>query len=169
MQEDQLLPKHKNCFVCDGETPYGMGVDWYGMADGRGIYGTVSLSERYEGPPRHAHGGASAALLDDAMGSAAWFAGYQVMTAKMSVNYRRPIPLNTPVMVTASVTGSNGRKVFVHGNICAADGTLLVDGDGLFVQIPSEFVAAFAEKFKEIRQFSQTSQAKLAQPVEIDR
>lgn len=131
-----------------------MGVDWFGRPDQREIYGTVSLSERYEGPPGHAHGGASAALLDDAMGSAAWFAGHEVMTAKMSVNYRRPIPLNTPVIITATVTETKGRKVFVYGKICAADGTCLVDSDGLFLRIPAELSDAFAAKFKELRSLS---------------
>ncbi len=161
MQQDQRLPKHLNCFVCDGDTAYGMGIDWYGAADKRGVYGTISLTERYEGPPGHVHGGASAALIDDAMGSAAWYAGHQVMTAKMSVNYRRPIPLNMPITVQAKVSKVQGRKVFVYCKICAADGTLLVDGEGLFLQIPADFTYAFAEKFKEIREFSLSRQAQL--------
>ncbi len=163
MQQDQRLPKHTNCFVCDGDTAYGMGIDWYGTPDHQKIYGTVSLPERYEGPPGHAHGGASAALIDDAMGSAAWYAGHQVMTAKMSVSYRRPIPLNTPITVTARVTEVHGRKVFVRGEICAADGTLLVNGEGLFLQIPANLADAFAEKFKEMRQLTQAKSARLVE------
>jgi acyl-CoA thioesterase FadM len=96
------------------------------------------------------------------MGTAAWFAGHQVMTAKMSVNYRRPIPLNTLITVRAYVTAARGRKVFVHGNICTADGTLLVDGEGLFLQIPADLTAAFAEKFKAFGRFTLPDQAEAA-------
>src|SRR4051812_4632347 len=45
-----------------------------------------------EGPPGHAHGGSMAALLDETMGLAAWFAGHMVVAAKLTMDFKKMIP-----------------------------------------------------------------------------
>src|SRR5688572_18388978 len=43
------------------------------------------------GPPGHAHGGSVAAALDEAMGAAAWWAGYPSVAARLTVDFRRMV------------------------------------------------------------------------------
>ena len=70
----QPLPKHGSCFVCGSDDSPGMGVVWYALDD-KSIFAEVTLNDAQQGPPGFAHGGASAALLDEAMGAAVWLAG----------------------------------------------------------------------------------------------
>jgi len=58
-----------------------------------------------------AHGGASAALLDQAMSAAVWRAGYIAAAVKLEVGYRRPMPLGQPIQVEGSVVEKDGRAV----------------------------------------------------------
>ena len=139
MKDDILIPTHPGCFVCDTNMPNSMGVQWIGKPDGQTIYGTTTLTTAFQGPPGHAHGGASASLLDDAMGVCAWYAGNMCMTGKMTVNYRRPVPLGVELLLTARVTGKEGRKIFVEAQLALPDETIAVDSQGLFVQIPDMF------------------------------
>ena len=128
-----------------------MGVDWYGRPDRQSLYGDVCLGEAWEGPPAHAHGGAIAALLDDAMGMLAWYAGNKVMTAKMNVSYRSPTPLYVPLHVVAWVEEKRGRKVSVRARIETPDGRITAESDGLFVEHPQMFNGEKAADFAQFQ------------------
>jgi uncharacterized protein (TIGR00369 family) len=134
----QSLPKHGSCFVCGSPNSPGMGVVWYALDD-NSIFAEVTLNDAQQGPPGLAHGGASAALLDEAMGAAVWLAGYRVASVNLNISYRKPVPLGQPFKVTAQVNERNGKKVTAVGEIRLADGTLAVSGEGIFVQAPQLF------------------------------
>ena len=129
----KLLPEHGPCFICGSENPCGIGLRWY--ADEKGIISsefTLTLSQ--QGPPGHSHGGATAAIIDEVMGSAVWQEGYRVVAAKIEINYRKPVPLDVPLIVTGKVTRRSGRKVYARGEIYLRDGGMLVHGKGLFIE-----------------------------------
>ncbi|MDX3731011.1 PaaI family thioesterase [Streptomyces caniscabiei] len=103
-------------------------------ADG-GLVGRCTLGVTHEGPPGYGHGGMSAMLLDELMGRACGAAGLHAMTVSLQIHYHRPVPLETPLRLFARVTGTEGRKILVHGSISAeADPTApAVTADGVFV------------------------------------
>lgn len=129
----KLIPEHGSCFMCGSENPHSLGLRWYGEDNGT-IFTEVTLTLSQQGPPGHAHGGCSAALLDEAMGTAVWYAGHQVVAANLTVDYRRPVPLGVTIRVTGWVGEKNGRKIHTHGQIQLPDGTVAVVGKGLFVE-----------------------------------
>ena len=88
-----------------------------------------------EGPPGCAHGGSIAALMDDAMGTSAWAAGYRVVAVNLNVNFRSFVPLETTTRVECWIEREQGRKVFTGGCLRAADGTVHAEAEGLFLQI----------------------------------
>jgi len=115
-----------------------MGVTWNLMED-RSISTKVTLGLSQQGPPGYAHGGASAALLDEAMGSAVWSAGHQVVSVNLQVNYKKPLPLETPIWVNAFVESIEGRVINARSSINLEDGTILVTGHGVYVEAPDLF------------------------------
>jgi hypothetical protein len=100
-----------------------------------GVLAEASLGLAYEGPPSYVHGGMSALLMDQLLGSAAIAAGLWGMTARLELDYRRPVPLETPLLLRAAVAESAGRKVLVAGTIALADrpDDTLVEARGVFV------------------------------------
>jgi acyl-coenzyme A thioesterase PaaI-like protein len=100
-----------------------------------GVVAETSLGLPYEGPPSYVHGGMSSLLMDQLLGSAAIAAGLWGMTARLELDYRRPVPLETPLRLRAGVTESAGRKVVVTGTIAlaAAPEQALVEARGVFV------------------------------------
>lgn len=91
-----------------------------------------------EGPPGFVHGGSMAAVLDEAMGLAAWIRGYTVVTAKITVQYRKMIPLGSVITVAAKVTSVDGQKVTTKGKIYNETGALFTESEGLFIHIPQK-------------------------------
>jgi len=135
----QALPEHGWCFVCGQKNPKSMGVIWNLMED-RSIFSRVKLDLSQQGPPGFAHGGASAALLDEAMGSAVWSAGHQVVSVNLQVNYKKPLPLDVPININARIESIEGRVINASSSISLEDGTILVTGSGIYVEAPDIFV-----------------------------
>ena len=102
--------------------------------------GRCTLGRAFEGPPRYAHGGVSALLMDQMLGQAAVASGHPGMTVRLDTTYRAPVPLLTPLRLTARVDDVDGRRVTVSGSITtAADpGTILVSAVGTFVALRAE-------------------------------
>jgi acyl-CoA thioesterase FadM len=67
------------------------------------------------------------------------------MTAHLELDYRRPVPLQTPLVMRARVTESAGRKVVVSGSIALATepDRSLVEARGIFVAPRPELGEAY--------------------------
>lgn len=125
-------------FVSNRKSNDGIGVQWF-IRDDKAISGEVTLSDRQEGPPLHVHGGASAAMLDEAMGIAAWSAGYMVVAVELRITYKHPVPLGQKVQIYGRVDSKAGRKIFTVGEILLESGIVAVTGTGIFVEAPQMF------------------------------
>jgi uncharacterized protein (TIGR00369 family) len=144
----KTLPEHGWCFICGKENPKSLGVHWNLLED-RSISTQVRLDQSQQGPPGFAHGGASAGLLDEAMGSAVWASGYQVVAVNLQVNYLKPVPLNHTIQVYARIEKTEGRAIHVDSSISLEDGTIMVTGHGIFVEAP-QFFESMMEKIRTI-------------------
>ncbi|MEY9212955.1 PaaI family thioesterase [Thermobifida halotolerans] len=99
-----------------------------------GLRAETTLNGAYEGPPGLVHGGWVAALLDQVLGETSAVFGRMGLTANLTVDYRRPTPLNTPLTVVSRITGVERRKVFVSGEIRCA-GEITAEGSAIMVRV----------------------------------
>ncbi|MGY1736291.1 PaaI family thioesterase [Geodermatophilus sp. SYSU D00684] len=108
-----------------------------------GVVGEVSFGLAYEGPPGFLHGGMSGLVMDQVLGAATIRAGLWGMTARLELDYRRPVPLDTPVVCRGRVTEAGGRKSVVTGTIALAESPdrPLVEARAVFV-LPREDLRA---------------------------
>ena len=130
-------------FLCK-PSPYGFGIRFY-VAEDKSVFVATQFDEHIEGGPGILHGGAIAAVLDEAMGTAAFEAGSPGFTASMSYDYKAHIPLYQDVMIRAWIERIEGKKVFAACEACLADGTIAVKGTALF--IASDVLKAQLEKY----------------------
>jgi uncharacterized protein (TIGR00369 family) len=142
------LPEHGNCFVCGTSNPHALGLIWYADAE-RNIHAEFTFKESEQGPPGHVHGGASAAVLDEAMGAAVWVAGLQVVAARLEVDYKRPIPLGQKISIQAQISEQHARKTLTSAEILLEDGTIAVAGKGIYVPAPHLFTNTQFENIED--------------------
>jgi len=96
----------------------------------------VMFHDHHEGPPGHAHGGSIATVMDEIMGGAAFAAGYMALAAHLEVDYRNPVPLHTPLIVTTEVVKEGNRSVHVKGQLKREDNQqVLAESSAVFVHI----------------------------------
>jgi uncharacterized protein (TIGR00369 family) len=132
------LPEHGYCFVCGTENPHSIGLTWWLDEDGV-MTADFALTEAQQGPPGHSHGGASAAILDEAMGLVVWAAGIKAAAVNIEINYHKPLPLHQPLTLEARITVRDETKTFSTGEIRLRDGTVAVSGRGIYVGAPKLF------------------------------
>ena len=146
-----LEPKPDNpCFGCGGANPRGMRLAFEQDEARQRIVGRFHLGEEYQGGSGFLHGGIIALLLDEAMGKAARFHSSQAVTAELRVEYKRPIPVNSDIVVEGFVTRREGRQLYHEGEIRNTAGDLLARGDGRFVIIDLEKYRAQANRLGKV-------------------
>jgi acyl-coenzyme A thioesterase PaaI-like protein len=127
------IPEHGACFVCGTQNPSSIGVTWF-LSDEGEVHAEPVFNAAQQGPPDHAHGGASAAVLDEAMGVAVWSAGYSVVAVNLEINYKKPVPLGKTFIVKARIAEVHPRKILTTGEILLPDGSVAVTGRGIYVE-----------------------------------
>jgi uncharacterized protein (TIGR00369 family) len=133
----ERTPIHASRFI-SGAKPGGFGVQYYLNPDGT-LSANLTISIEKEGPPGHAHGGSLATLLDEAMGACCWAHEHRVLAANLNINYKQPVPLETEIVVIGRVERQEGRKLYTSGIISLLDGTICVEGSGIFIEAPHIF------------------------------
>lgn len=89
----------------------------------------------YEGGPRVAHGGWTAAMMDELLGMCSNASGSLTVTGTLTIKYVKPVPIERELVGTAQVVGQEGRRRRVRGEIrLASSGALLATAEGIFVQ-----------------------------------
>ena len=136
---DPLPPHQPNCFGCGPRNPAGFQLRCH--ATEAGVAGSFQLDARHEGGPGVAHGGVVAAVLDDLLGFLLYRLGRPMVTARLEIDYRRPVVLGVAVDAAAEIVSVEGRKVWTHGELRGRDGTLLAEARGLFVQVGADHFA----------------------------
>lgn len=96
------LQKDKRCFVCGTENEYGLKLNV--ERDGERGVGTEFIAlDRYRGWSDYLHGGIISLVFDELLGWLSFCLGYDAMTARFEMRYRKPVPLGSKITFTGSV------------------------------------------------------------------
>ncbi len=79
------------------------------------------FDERHQGGPGIVHGGLVAAALDEAVGLLATWYAFPTVTARLFVRYRLPVPINTELLLRATLADERGRRLHVDAYIGDGD------------------------------------------------
>lgn len=124
------------CFGCGSENPRGLGMR-FRLEDGRAVT-NFTPSAYLQGYPGRVHGGGVATMLDEAMGWAVYSQGIWAMTARLTMRFRRPVPLEAPLTVSGWVTRDRGRFLELRSELRSPQGSLLAEAEGIFVRVSGQ-------------------------------
>jgi uncharacterized protein (TIGR00369 family) len=148
-----LEPRPDNlCFVCGGGNSRGMHLTFEQDDDAKRIRGLFRLPGDYQGGAGFVHGGIIATLLDEVMAKVNRFAEDHAVTAKLNVEYVRPVPTDAELVVEGWELERNGRDRFRQGEIRNAAGVVLARGTAQFVEISRERLQESIASAKATRQ-----------------
>jgi uncharacterized protein (TIGR00369 family) len=142
-----IKPPKNYCFACGPDNPDGMHLQFTLDESRRTFVCHFTLPKRYTGPPGHCHGGIIATILDDAMGKPNKLRNVIAVTKEMTVEYLKPVPLETPLRVEGREVAIHGRQHVNAAEIFNEEGEVLARGKGVFVAIdPEKMFGKFVER-----------------------
>lgn len=142
--DDRLPGAFKRSFVSGIGTEERIRVHYFRCIEDGSLGAKVWFGPGSLGPPGHAHGGSIAAILDEAMGLAAWMRGHKVVAVRLVTEFCSMVPLGTVALLEASVAKVDGRKVETAGRILSLSEEILAVARGLFVTLDPERLETLA-------------------------
>lgn len=124
------------CFACGRMNPSGLHLD-FSVSRDRAAARFIARRE-HSGFDDTVHGGIVTTLIDEAMGWAIFHKGVWGVTGKLTMTFRRPVPIGEELDVTAAITKETRRAIETHGELRDHAGVLLAEGDALFLVMPEE-------------------------------
>jgi acyl-coenzyme A thioesterase PaaI-like protein len=115
---------------------------------GNRVEGSFLVTEHHQGAPGLAHGGVIAAAVDEAMGFLIYLLAAPSVTVHLEVDYRKPVPVGSRLMLEGHVERTEGRKIWavMTGRI---DGEVHVEASSIYVKVGVEHFLPHYERSGE--------------------
>jgi uncharacterized protein (TIGR00369 family) len=129
----EFEPHH--CFACGELNEAGLHLELH--TDPTGSWVETTLAPAYQGWDAVAHGGIVSTLLDEVMAWSVIGRGTWGMTARMAVQFRRPVPTGRRIRAEGTVVEESRRVFRTEGRILDPEtGDELATAEGTFLAVP---------------------------------
>jgi len=135
-----------NCFACGTLNTGGLHLDLH--VDGERCWTDLEIPERFQGWDEIAHGGIVATILDEVMAWSLVDADSWGLTARLSVAFKRPVPLGQPIHVEGWITESRRRVITTAGRMVAGgSGEVLATAEAIYVAATDDRKRELKERY----------------------
>jgi acyl-coenzyme A thioesterase PaaI-like protein len=143
------LPQNR-CFACGPENPDGLHLKFVFDEANQKFVCKFRLPSKFWGPPKHAHGGIVATVLDEAMGKVNKIRQVIAVTSEMTVQYLKMVPLGKWCTVESWEEHVRGREHYNVAEIKNDKGEVLARSKGKFIAVdPERMFAKFLKASKK--------------------
>lgn len=127
-------PNSRLCFVCGLESPVGLRLTFYDAGPDQ-AEAAYTVPQKYQGYPGLVHGGIMAAMLDEVIGRAAMSGNpnHFTLTARLSLRYRKPVPVSVPLRLVGKVQRKRGRLTTGRAELILPDGTIGAEAEATLI------------------------------------
>ena len=135
-----------NCFACGTLNTGGLHLDLH--VDGERCWTDLEIPERFQGWDEIAHGGIVATILDEVMAWSLVDADNWGLTARLSIAFKRPVPLGRPIHAEGWITESRRRVITTAGRMVAGgSGDVLATAEALYVAATDDRKRELKERY----------------------
>ncbi len=109
----------------------------------------LSLDPAFQGWEGIAHGGILATLLDEAMAWAIASRETFAVTARMTIDYRRPVPVGSTLRVEGRVTEARRRLIRAEADVLdGRTGASCAHAEGVYVTLPADQQRELRDRYR---------------------
>jgi len=122
------------CFVCGQNNPLGLKATLEVDREAQSASSTLVIPAEFQGWQDMVHGGIISALLDEVCAYAGMTVGHPVVTGELKTRFRKPVPVEQEVTVSARVVKQARRAVQVEAQLTMG-GQLLASAEAKMVVV----------------------------------
>ena len=106
------------------------------------VFSEYTVPDIYQGYPGVVHGGVVAAMLDEVVARVSMIGDHHhfMMSVKLEVKYRQPVPTETPLKIVGRIVRLRGRLGKAVGEIRTADNVVLAESAMTLADVPAEML-----------------------------
>jgi acyl-coenzyme A thioesterase PaaI-like protein len=135
-----------NCFACGMLNANGLHLDLH--VDGERCWTELAIPARFQGWDEIAHGGIVTTILDEVMAWSLVDRDNWGLTARLTVSFKRPVPLGVPILAEGWITQARRRLIETAGRITnPASGELLATAEATYVAAGDERKRELKERY----------------------
>ncbi|MCK5124983.1 MAG: PaaI family thioesterase [candidate division Zixibacteria bacterium] len=125
------IAKYKGCFVCGDENNIGLKAKFF--FDGQKAVSEIIADEKYAGYKNIFHGGIISTMLDEIMIKALLAEDLFVVTAEMTVRFKKPVYTGDCIKFEGSKTAVKGRVFLTEGKAVNQHGEVVAEATGKYI------------------------------------
>jgi len=131
------------CFVCGRSNPVGLYMQFFDDAE-LAVVSDYTVPSHYQGYPGIVHGGVVAAMLDEVVARVSMIGDHHhfMMSVRLEILYRQPVPVETPLRVVGRILRLRGRLGKAEGQILLPDGTVAAESRMSLADVPEQLLAS---------------------------
>ncbi len=135
-------PNSDHCFVCGRKNRLGLYMTFYDNGENE-VCAEYTVAEDYQGYPGVVHGGVVAAMLDETVARVSMIGDphHFMMSVKLEVKYRHPVPTQTPLKIVGRIVKLRGRLGKAVGEIILPDGTVAAESNMTLADLPDDLLS----------------------------
>ena len=135
-----------NCFACGELNEHGIHLDLH--VDGERCWTELTLPARFQGWDGIAHGGIVCTILDEVMAWSLVDSDAWGLTARMTVDFKRPVPIGSPIRATGRLVERRRRLLRTDARLIdLATGELLATSEATYVAAPDDRKADLKRRY----------------------
>ena len=126
------IVRYPGCFVCGEKNEIGLGARFYW--DGRKAICDIVADEKYCGYRHLFHGGIVATILDEVMIKALLAEDQFVVTAEMTIRFKKPVHTGDHLRCEGWLTEKRGTVYRTAGTVVNQDGETVAEATGKYIR-----------------------------------
>lgn len=121
------------CFACGRNNPFGLQLDIQSTTDG--VAFRFSTPTRFQGWEGIVHGGIVATMLDELIAWACSARGIDAVTGQLTVRYRLPAPISSPIRGIGRIVQEKGRLLLGESRLFDGNGNLIAEASAKMMRV----------------------------------
>lgn len=140
------IVKYSGCIVCGDKNEIGLQARFYW--DGNRAVSDITATEAYAGYRHIFHGGITSTMLDEIMIKALLAEELFVVTAEMSVRFKKPIFSGDSLHFEGWKTGQKGPLYLTEARVTNQHGDIVAEATGKYVRPGDELAARLRDSLE---------------------
>lgn len=128
------LNDDRSCFVCGTENRIGLKLDIKSDKALKKAWAETKINKNFCGWEGIVHGGIISTVLDEIMAYAAFTVYESGVTGEITVRFRKPIPVESEILIEGFVESVKGRVCYAKGTI-TMNGEIMAESTGKMVMV----------------------------------